>query len=83
MAVVLERPDDAAEVMAVMSGISMLAECCRMRGPADDDAQAAWTAMATWLGRVSNRYLDLVERRDSAALILLAHWAVLADAHLG
>ncbi|RDL30499.1 Uncharacterized protein BP5553_10377 [Venustampulla echinocandica] len=74
MAEMFGRPDSGRDVLATLSAIAALAECCETSF-ASDDVGPAWRGMAAWLTKVPDRFNQMVSRRSPAALVVLAHWA--------
>lgn len=76
MAEVFGRPESAKDVLATLSAITALAECCEISF-ASDEAGAAWQGVTTWLAHVPDHLNQMVARDDRAALVVLAHWAAI------
>ena len=76
MAEALGRPDNALDFYATLSAIDALIDCCS-RSYASDDVGAVWMGMGCWLNKCSDHYHSLVRRRDTAALVVFAHFAFL------
>lgn len=66
------RPEGVGDVIATISAIAILVECCEISFSADEEA---WRGMAVWLSKVPNRYTYMVSRHNPAALVVLAYWA--------
>ena len=78
MAEALERPDSISEFFATLSAIDALVQRCSLNY-ASDDVGAAWMGMESWLKRSSEPFNRMVWHRNSAALIVLAHWSLLVE----
>lgn len=78
MAEALGKPENTQDVLATLSAIAALVECC-VTSFASDEAGTAWRAMATWLIKVPGHFNHMVSRHSRAALVVLAHWAVLVE----
>ena len=76
MAEAFGKPDSAQDVLATLSAIAALVECCETSF-ASDDTRAAWRGMATWLTKVPGYFHHMVSSHRPAALVVLAHWAEL------
>ncbi|KAK9238613.1 hypothetical protein V1525DRAFT_100195 [Lipomyces kononenkoae] len=76
MAETFGRPDSVGDVLASLSAIAALVECCDVSF-ASDEMGAAWRGMATWLTKVPDHFNRLVSRHDPAALVVITHWAAL------
>ncbi|PLB44473.1 hypothetical protein P170DRAFT_392749 [Aspergillus steynii IBT 23096] len=68
------KPDDVRDVLATLSAIAALVDCCDM---VLASTASAWDATTDWLNKVPDHFNDLVLRGDSAALVVVAHWAAL------
>jgi Orsellinic acid/F9775 biosynthesis cluster protein D len=78
MAEALGKPENTQDVLATLSAIAALVECC-VTSFASDEAGRAWRAMATWLIKVPGHFNHMVSHHSRAALVVLAHWAVLVQ----
>jgi len=76
MAGKLDRPDSAQDVFATLAAVDALYKCSIM-SYASDDTGTIWTGMASWLERLSDRFKQMLKRRNPAALIVVAHWSLL------
>lgn len=76
MAEVLGRPESAEDILATLSAITTLVECCHISF-ACDEAEAAWQGVATWLANVPDHFNQMVGRHDPAALVVLSHWSAI------
>ena len=74
MAETLGKPENIQDVLATLSAIAALVECCAISF-ASDEAGAAWQGMATWLTKVPDHFNHMVSRHSPAALVVLAYWA--------
>ena len=74
MAETFGKPESARDVLATLSAIAALVECCDTSF-ASDEVGAAWRGMATWLTKVPDHFNHMVSRHNPAALVVLAHWA--------
>ncbi|KAL3473151.1 hypothetical protein BJX99DRAFT_272412 [Aspergillus californicus] len=74
MADTFGKPENPQDVLALLSALAALLECCATSF-ASDEADAAWWGMATWLNRVPLRFTELLARHDPAVLVVVAHWA--------
>ncbi|KAK9352943.1 hypothetical protein V1523DRAFT_412417 [Lipomyces doorenjongii] len=74
MAETFGKPESARDVLATLSAIAALVECCDTSF-ASDEVGAAWRSMTTWLTKVPDHFNDMVSRHNPAALVVLAHWA--------
>lgn len=72
------KPESVQDVLATLSAIAALIECCGISF-VSDEAGAAWRGMATWLIKVPNHFNHLISSHSSAALIVLYHWASLVE----
>ena len=72
----LGRPESAQDVLATLSAITTVGECCAISF-AFNDAGAAWQGVATWLANVPDHFNQMVVRHHPAALVVLAHWAAM------
>lgn len=70
----LGKPESIRDVLATLSAIAALVECCATSF-ASEEAGAAWRGMATWLTKVPDHFNHMVSRHSPAALVVLAHWA--------
>lgn len=73
---VFGRPESTQEVLATLSAITALVECCTISF-ACDEAAAAWQSVATWLANVPDYFNQMLSRNHPAALVVLAHWAAI------
>lgn len=78
MSEVTAKPNNVLDFFATLSALEAVVECCSL-GYANDDMEAAWTAMTSWLTKVSDHFKQMVWRRDPAALIVFAQWSFLVD----
>jgi hypothetical protein len=76
MAEALEKPNSVHDLMATLSAIDALGECFSLSF-ASDDKNSLWMSMESWWKRLPSHFIQLLRQRDSAALIVLAQWAVL------
>ncbi|OAQ60219.1 fungal specific transcription factor domain-containing protein [Pochonia chlamydosporia 170] len=74
MADVFGKPDDARDVLATLSAVSVLVECCEMSF-ASDDSTDAWLGMAVWVAKLPSHFVDMTSHGSPTALVVLAHWA--------
>ncbi|KAK9482167.1 hypothetical protein V1527DRAFT_522231 [Lipomyces starkeyi] len=74
MAETFGKPESARDVLATLSAIAALVECCDTSF-ASDAVEAAWRGMTTWLTKVPDHFNHMVSRHNPAALVVLAHWA--------
>ena len=74
MAETFGKPESAQDVLATLSAIAALVECCDTSF-ASDEVGAAWRGMATWLIKVPDHFNHMVSCHNPAALVVLAHWA--------
>ncbi|KAK9242873.1 hypothetical protein V1506DRAFT_546202 [Lipomyces tetrasporus] len=74
MAETFGKPESARDVLATLSAIAALVQCCDTSF-ASDEVGAAWRGMATWLTKVPDHFNNMVSRHSPAALVVLAHWA--------
>jgi hypothetical protein len=73
---VFGRPESTQEVLATLSAITALVECCAISFACDEVA-AAWQSVATWLASVPDYFNQMLSRNHPAALVVLAHWAAI------
>ncbi|KAK4890125.1 hypothetical protein LTR27_011117 [Elasticomyces elasticus] len=76
MAETLEKPDNAQDVVTVLSAVATLVECYNQSFTADC-AAAAWQAVVAWVMNVSDRFVEMVVQSDIAATVVVAHWAAI------
>ncbi|KAK9326697.1 hypothetical protein V1520DRAFT_284757 [Lipomyces starkeyi] len=74
MAEMFGKPESARDVLATLSAIAALVECCDTSF-ASDEVGAAWWGMTKWLIKVPDHFNYMVSRHNPAALVVLAHWA--------
>ncbi|KAL4782800.1 hypothetical protein BJX76DRAFT_368896 [Aspergillus varians] len=78
MAEIFGRPDDPQDVMTILSAIAALVDCCATCFASNDNGLgAAWRCMLRWVTKVPGRFDEMASRRDTATLVVLAHWAAL------
>jgi hypothetical protein len=84
MAKAFGRPDpkDIPDVLAIVSAVSMLIECCEERSATSmpsvvETVSTPWITMILWAYQVPRHFCDMVARHSPAALVVVAHWAVL------
>ncbi|KAK3622609.1 hypothetical protein LTR56_022074 [Elasticomyces elasticus] len=76
MAETLEKPENAQDVVTTLSAVATLVECYEQSFTADC-AAAAWKAVVTWVMSVSDRFVQMVVESDTAAMVVVAHWAAI------
>ncbi|KAK1142988.1 hypothetical protein N8T08_007229 [Aspergillus melleus] len=76
MAGIFGMPDDVRDVLATLSAIAELVQCCE-NVLFSGEAAVLWGATTDWLSKVPDRFNDLTLRNDPAALVVVAHWAAL------
>jgi hypothetical protein len=75
MAEAFGKPDSAQDVLATLSAIAALAECCDTSW-ASDEAEVAWQSMAKWvLANTPSYFHYMVSCHSRAALVVVAYWA--------
>ena len=74
MAETFGRPESARDVLATLSAIAALVECCDTSF-ASEEVGAAWQSMTRWLTKVTDHFNHMVSCHNAAALVVLAHWA--------
>lgn len=77
MASTFGPPSSPHDVLATLSAIAALVECSETIDFAsfDDEPQASWRGMATWVVQLPEDFEHMLSRHDPAALVVLAHWA--------
>lgn len=78
MADVFGRPDDASDVLTILSAINSLIDCCQL-SYYELGKHGAWVSMNLWLRRVPHRLLDMLSEGNPAAIILVAYWGKLVS----
>lgn len=78
MAEVLEKPDTAPDFFATASAIEALVVCWSL-SYSSDDPKAKREAMTLWLSVLPDHFSHMLYNQSYAALIVLAHWAVLVE----
>lgn len=73
LADIVGKPDDPEDVFAVLSAISILVDCYQTCS-AIPDTKSAWQGISIWVTKRSKRFMELVSRRDPAALVVTAFW---------
>lgn len=69
------KPNNVQDVLATLSAIAALAECCDTSF-ASDEAEVAWQSMAKWiLAKIPDHFHDMVSCHSPAALVVVAYWA--------
>ncbi|KAL9109177.1 MAG: hypothetical protein Q9227_006102 [Pyrenula ochraceoflavens] len=63
-----------APILATLSAIDALIECCETSF-ASDDAGAAWQGMAMWTVKISEQFHSMISCHDPVALVVVGHWA--------
>ncbi|KAK5678678.1 hypothetical protein LTS10_009122 [Elasticomyces elasticus] len=76
MAETLEKPDNAQDVVTVLSAVATLVESYEQSFTAAC-AAAAWQSVVTWVMNVSDRFVQMVVQSDIAAMVVVAHWAAI------
>lgn len=76
MAETFGKPENGHDVLAMLSAIATLSECCNASF-ASHNVGGTYQAMVTWLSKVPDRFSQLVSRQDVAALVVLAYGAAL------
>ncbi|KAL6718494.1 hypothetical protein ACLMJK_004586 [Lecanora helva] len=76
MAENFERPKSFRDFFTIMSAISKLVQSCELSF-ALHEAGAAWQAVTMWLASIPSHFDEMIYRNDPAALVVLAHWAVI------
>ena len=76
MAEAFGRPASAEDIFSTLSAITTIAQCCEISFSSDETG-AAWHGVATWLARVPDHFNQMVGRDDPAALVVVAHWALI------
>ncbi|KAL9083802.1 MAG: hypothetical protein Q9165_008361 [Trypethelium subeluteriae] len=74
MAETFGKPEDVRDVLAALSAIATLIECCEISF-SSDKAEASWRGMTTWLTKVPDHFGRMILCHSAAALVVLAHWA--------
>lgn len=74
MAEAIGKPESAQDVLATLSAMATLVECCDITFESDEMG-AAWRGTTTWLIKVPDHFNHMVSRHNPAALVVLAHWA--------
>jgi hypothetical protein len=71
------RPESTNEVLEVISAIASLIESCALAFKSAEPC-SSWQGLAKWFTRVPLSFDELIFQDNPAALVVLAHWAVLA-----
>lgn len=74
MTEVFGKPESPQGVLATISAIAVLVECCEI-SYSSDEKEVVLEGMTRWLYKVSEHFNHMVSIHDSAALVVLAHWA--------
>ncbi|KAL2831400.1 hypothetical protein BDW59DRAFT_140138 [Aspergillus cavernicola] len=73
MAETFSRPDNVQDVLATLTAIAMLIECCDMSF-SSSGMGAAWHSMTMWLVRVPEHFNELTRRNSPSALVVIGYW---------
>lgn len=74
MAEVFGKPNSVPDIIATLSALAALVECCD-NSFTSDDAWPVWRSMALWLIKIPDHFSRMVSSHDPAALVVVAHWA--------
>ncbi|KAI9702184.1 MAG: hypothetical protein M1820_006266 [Bogoriella megaspora] len=74
MVEIFGKPDNIQDVLATLSAIAALVECCNTSFKSNEIGEASW-GMATWLTKIPRHFNHLVACHSPAALVVVAHWA--------
>jgi len=74
MAEVFGKPDEVRGVLAPLSAIASLIECCDISF-ASKEVGSAWNGMTLWLIKVPAHFNVMVSNHTLVALVILAYWA--------
>ncbi|ORY02173.1 hypothetical protein BCR34DRAFT_493358 [Clohesyomyces aquaticus] len=70
------RPESTRDVLATLSAISALVQCCANSFTSDETA-TTFNAMVSWLNKVPQHFNDMAACNSAPALVVLAHWAAI------
>ncbi|KAF2201413.1 hypothetical protein GQ43DRAFT_415904 [Delitschia confertaspora ATCC 74209] len=78
MTTVFSRPSSTHDVLSTLSAIAALIECSASSFASNSPTTIFW-GMASWLTKVPERFLQMVEQGSLASMVVLAHWVVLVE----
>lgn len=72
MAEAFGKLESARDVLATLSALAALVECCNISF-ASDEVGPAWRGMVIWLIKLPEYFNHMVEGHSPAALVVVAH----------
>ncbi|KAK5659553.1 hypothetical protein OQA88_755 [Cercophora sp. LCS_1] len=78
MSLVVGKPKSTLDFLSTLSAVDSLA-LSFYQSYSSDTADAAWSGMSSWLGKVPEHFRQLTWGQNTAALVVFWHWTLLVD----